>query len=198
MFGWIPNHFPQMPIGIAEVARIAAVERLLRLLDDLGAGAAGLRHHCVDLLAAGDIVADGERRGADRRLGKAGVVRDVVLRPDSELHPAGQLEERHGAVLELAADYTFGRQPEAVAIEGQRPLEIGDAEGEDGNAGHHRDLLRRNSQAETLSTNAKRERWFARGWRGRRYMRSPGSWLACLIQRASCASSISSSSWIWK
>lgn len=41
-------------------------------------------------------------------------------------------------------------------------------------------------------------RWFGGRDDRRRYGTQPGSAAACLIQSASCASSISSSSWMWK
>ena len=66
---------------------------------------------------------------------------DVVLRPDRELDPSGQLEEGNGAVLEFAADDAFGRQSETVTIECERPFQIGHTEREDRYTRFHRDLM---------------------------------------------------------
>jgi hypothetical protein len=63
---------------------------------------------------------------------------DVILRPDRELHASRQLEEGNRAVLELAADDAFGRQPETVTIKRDGLLEIGHTEREDRNTGLHR------------------------------------------------------------
>src|SRR5688572_2480558 len=45
----VPRDFPEVPVGILEVARISAVEGLARRLHDRGAGVARLFHHGVDL-----------------------------------------------------------------------------------------------------------------------------------------------------
>ena len=74
-----------MAVRIAEVPGVAAVEGVLRRLDDIGAGLVRLLDDLIDLLTADDIVPDRERGGADLRLGKTGIVDNVVLRPDSEL-----------------------------------------------------------------------------------------------------------------
>ena len=50
--GRVPNNFPQMPIRIAEVSGIAAIERVLGRLDYLGSGTSGLIHHLIDFVAA--------------------------------------------------------------------------------------------------------------------------------------------------
>src|SRR6185436_20234797 len=41
----IPRHFPQVGVGILEVAGVTAIERVLRRLHDNCARAAGLFHH---------------------------------------------------------------------------------------------------------------------------------------------------------
>ena len=55
----------------------------------------------------------------------------------ASLQPALQFEERDRAVLELRSDDSFGHEAEAVAIEGDRPFEIVDGQGEDGDARLH-------------------------------------------------------------
>ena len=83
----IPNHLPQMAVRIVEIPGVAAVKCVPGRLDDHGAGAAGLIHHFVDFLAIGHIVADGERRRADRPSWKACIMSDTetnVPLPDLE------------------------------------------------------------------------------------------------------------------
>ena len=64
-------------------------------------------------------------------------MRDVLLRPKRELQPRLQVEEDHGAMLEFRADDALRREPQAVAIEAHRALEIVDAEGDEGDARLH-------------------------------------------------------------
>src|SRR5690606_28771269 len=68
---------------------------------------------------------------------QAGVMGDVVLRPDGEFQPTRQIEEGDRAMRELATDNAFGREAEAVTIEGKRSFEIGNAEREDGDLRFH-------------------------------------------------------------
>src|SRR5919198_4839244 len=65
----VPCHFPEMPVGVLEVAGIPAPGGVLRWLDDHRASALGLIHHGVDFGLRRDIVADGEfgRARAARR-----------------------------------------------------------------------------------------------------------------------------------
>ncbi len=77
----IPDDLPEMPIGILEIAGIAAIEGLLGGLDDLCSGGTGLRHHDVDLGFFGDVVADGEGGGARSRARQPRVVGNIGARP---------------------------------------------------------------------------------------------------------------------
>jgi hypothetical protein len=134
----IPYNFPDMPVRVAEVAGIAAIECVLRRLDDLGAGAPRLLDRLVDLFPARHIVADRERRRTVPGLRQARIVGDVVLRPDRELQSSREVEEGHGAVLEFAADDAFCRQAETIAVKCQRPLQVGDGQRQHGYARFHR------------------------------------------------------------
>ncbi|HEY0624556.1 MAG TPA: hypothetical protein VGD28_15915 [Sphingomonas sp.] len=117
---------------------MAAIESVRRFLDDLRAGTPRLLDHLGHFLAARHVMAEGEGGRADGRLGEAGVVGDVVLRPDRQPDAPFKLEEGDRAMLIFAPDDALARQPEAVAIEGERAIEIGDAKRQDGKAGSHR------------------------------------------------------------
>ncbi len=119
-----------MPVGIAEIPRIAAIKGVIRRLDDVRTRVPRGIDRVVDLTAGNDVVADGERRRTDGVLGKPGIGADIILRPDRQFQPAGQLEKRDGAVLELASDDALGRKAKPVAVEDQRPFKIGNAERE--------------------------------------------------------------------
>lgn len=121
-----------MAVGILEVAGVAAPERRLARLDQRRAGALGAGRDGIDLVGAGDVVAERELGGATLALGEAAVVRDVGARPERELEAGLQIEEDDGAMLELPADDALRGQAEAVAVEGKRPLQIVDAKGDEG------------------------------------------------------------------
>lgn len=61
-------------------------------------------------------------------LGQTRVMRKIILRPDSELYSAGQIEEGHCTMLEFATDNAFGRQTKAVAIKYEGLFEISHAQ----------------------------------------------------------------------
>jgi hypothetical protein len=64
-------------------------------------------------------------------------VSEICLRPDRKLQTSCEIEEGHGAVLELSADDPFRRQPQSITVELERLLEVGDAQCQDGNARLH-------------------------------------------------------------
>ena len=84
-----------MTIWILEVARVAAVEGCLRMLDDAGASLFGLLHDGIDFCWRGDVVRKSELRGAGVLQWHAGyrpqcscVATTPSLRPDSRLKNA--------------------------------------------------------------------------------------------------------------
>src|SRR5690606_30314597 len=133
----IPDHFPQVPVGILEVARVAAPEGLLRRLHDGRSRLPGLLQHGIDLFPAQHVVSEGELRRARPARRQSGVVGDARARPDRKPEAGLQVEEGDGAMLELPADDAFGVQAETVAVEMQGPLQIIHANGDDGHAGLH-------------------------------------------------------------
>src|SRR5687767_1670603 len=66
---------------------------------------------------------------------------DVVLGPDSKLQSAGEVEECHSAMFEFPAHNALGWKLETISIEGDGPVEVGDADRQDRNARLHGDLL---------------------------------------------------------
>ena len=65
-------------------------------------------------------------------------MRNVGARPERELEAGLQVEEDDSAMLELLADDALRGQAEAVAVEDERPLQVVDAEGNEGDARFHR------------------------------------------------------------
>src|SRR3954470_241327 len=106
-----------MLVRILEVARIAAIEGVARRLHDLRAGLLHLAHDTVDFRLRADVMSDRELRRARRCGGKSSVVRDARPRPNRQLEPKLQLEERDRTVLELPANDAFALQTEPIAVE---------------------------------------------------------------------------------
>ena len=106
----IPGDFPQMAIGVLEIAGIAAPERLLGRLDDDRPGLPGLFHDLIDLGFRRHIVAQAERRCTRRSRGQARILGKARARIERELETALQVEEGHGAVLEFRAEDALRRE----------------------------------------------------------------------------------------
>jgi hypothetical protein len=126
-----------MAVRVLEVTRVAAPECLLRRLDDACPREPRLIHDGIDLRWAFHNMAQAQFGRAARAAGQAGVVRQVHPRPDSELEAGLEVEECDGSMLELGADDPLGRKPKSVAVEHERPLQIIDAQGDQGDAGLH-------------------------------------------------------------
>ena len=73
-------------------------------------------------------MADRHLRRAAHTPRNAGFPRQVVPLPARQLQPRLQIEKRHRPVLELRPDDPFARKPEAVPIERERTLEVGDGD----------------------------------------------------------------------
>src|SRR3712207_2484815 len=94
----IEDHFPQVTIGIREVARVAAPERGLRRLDDGGARQTRTLHRGIGLLRAAHVVTEAERRRARRRWRDARIMREILAGEEGELRPRLQIEKRDRAM----------------------------------------------------------------------------------------------------
>jgi len=70
------------------------------------------------------------------------IVSKTLSRPKRELQAGLQVEESDCAVLELGADDAFGLQAETVTVEPDRPLQIVNAESDEGYPGLHERTLR--------------------------------------------------------
>jgi hypothetical protein len=64
-------------------------------------------------------------------------VGDAFAEPEPELQARLQVEENDRAVLELLADDALGRQAQAIAIEAERPLQVVDADRDQGDPRLH-------------------------------------------------------------
>ena len=73
----IPGDFPDMLIGILEVASIASIERLLCRFDDRGPCGFGLVHHQVDFFFTADIVGQGKVRRTGSMNRQVSIVSDA-------------------------------------------------------------------------------------------------------------------------
>src|SRR4051794_18863077 len=111
-----------MALGIDEDPGVAPVERVSRLAADLGAGPPSLLDHRIDLAGRADVV--GERHAAPAaRVLDAAVLGELVSAPQREDETAGLEED--DVVAGLRA-----RLPAERLVEGARPLEVADAEGD--------------------------------------------------------------------
>ncbi|MNT93368.1 hypothetical protein D3C72_2348250 [compost metagenome] len=68
-------------------------------------------------------------------------MRKTGARPDCQLQSGLQVEEGHGAVLELLADDACGGQAQAVAVEAHRTLQVIDTQRDQRNPGSHGGFL---------------------------------------------------------
>src|SRR5688572_14153460 len=118
----VPGDLPDVAVRILEAAGVTAPERVTRGPDDRCARTLRLVHDRVHFGLRGDVMADRELGCARRGQGKVRIVRDAPARPEGELQAGLQFEKGHRTMLELLADDAFGLEPEAVAVEPQRPL----------------------------------------------------------------------------
>lgn len=132
-----------MPVGVGEVAGVAAPEGVLRRFDDRGAGGDGLLYEGVHFVARGDVVGEGEFGAAARARRNGGVAGEAGTREQGKFQPRLHVEERNGAMLELLADDAGRGEAEAVAVEGDGSFEVVDAEGDESNARFHGELRKR-------------------------------------------------------
>src|SRR5438094_4691119 len=126
-----------MPVWVLEVAGVAAVKRIVSALQDTRARSRRLCHDGVDFGFRGYVVREAKFGRALRRHADAGILREARSGPERELESRLQIEERHGAILELGADDTFGVQAQPVAVEPQRALEVVNAQGDERDARLH-------------------------------------------------------------
>src|SRR5690554_134458 len=134
---WIPRDFPQVPIRILEIARVAAPEHVLGRFDERGSGAERLLQHKVDFFPGADVVRQREPGLARRRLGSACFPRKTGARHNCQLESATQFEECDSANLGIPPDDPFGWQPQPVTIERDRALDIVHTQRDHGNARFH-------------------------------------------------------------
>lgn len=85
--------FPNVSVLVSKISVIATVERSLGDLDDVRSSPMRRMHDFINIFKAQDIVPDRKGCGTNRVLRQARVMGKIILCPDSELYPAGRLEE---------------------------------------------------------------------------------------------------------
>ena len=119
----IVGDLPHVAIGIPEESGVAAVERLARDLRHIRAGARSGTDDSIHLLAGSDVVREDD---ASERAGPvvfdSGIGRDLVTAPEHDRLPASLEEDR---LLHLLAT------PAKLLVEGVRPSEVRDTEGDE-------------------------------------------------------------------
>src|SRR5438309_8009524 len=126
-----------MPVRVLKVAGVAAVKRIAGALQDARSSLGRLRHYGIDFGFRGYVVREAELGCAPRTDCDARIMGEARARPERELESRLQIEERHGAMLELGADDAFGVQAQPVAVEPQRALEVVNAQGDERDARLH-------------------------------------------------------------
>ena len=104
----IPGDFPDMLIGILEVASIASIEGLLCRFEDRGPCGFGLVHHQVDFFFLADILSKGKFRRTGSLNQEVCIVSNTLSWPKRELQTSLKVEESDCAILKLCADNAFG------------------------------------------------------------------------------------------
>src|SRR5207302_5938567 len=126
------RYFPQVAVGVGEVAAVASPRRALRVLDDRSACTLRLGEDLVDTFSRPDVV--GQRDAAE-----AGAVgrHFRVVRGSAP----GIERKRRRAVAETEADpvviLLLDRPPEPLVVELPRALQVSDAERNDGYVRFH-------------------------------------------------------------
>jgi hypothetical protein len=158
----VPDDLPEVAVGIAEVPRIDPPGAVVRLVGHGCTGGSRSSDDRVDLVLARNDLADAELTGLRTLQRNAGVLRQLRPRPDGQDESALQLEHRDGACGALVVAREFGAEdarriePEAVAVERERPLEIVDRERDDIDAGFHLSFLPIDRRTRTKSSGKKR------------------------------------------
>src|SRR5688572_789842 len=133
----VPRDFPQVTVRILEIPGVAAPESVGSWLHDRRAGVARLIHDRIDFVSGRDVVAKcevGRTRAADL---ESRVMSEACARPDRQLQAALQIEEGDSPVLEFPADNAVGLEAKTVAIEAKRPLQVVNAERDEGHSRFH-------------------------------------------------------------
>jgi hypothetical protein len=128
------GNFPEVAVGIGEVAGVAAPEGFAGGFFDLSAGGLGLLEELIDLGARADIVGQGDPAEASGRRaceGGGNILGQLFARVERQDGAAG-LEEDDALVGRPG-----GGQSQAVAVEAQRSLQVCHAEGDEADARFH-------------------------------------------------------------
>ena len=126
-----------MSVGIAEVSGVDPPGAIMGLVGERGSSGLGLGEHSIDVRLARDGVADAEFSGPRRTGRDLRVLCQLGARIEAEDHVALQLEHHDRPIWleliadELGADHPSGLQSEALAVEGERSLQIRDSERDD-------------------------------------------------------------------
>jgi hypothetical protein len=136
----VPDHFPEVAVRISEVSRVDPPRSIARLLRQRRPRRDRYGEDRIDLLAAGDEVADAELPAPRRVERRTRIGRQVVTSVERECQSLRELEHRRRPTRKLRSDDPLRFEPER-AIEVERALEVGNSEGQDVNPGPHGPIL---------------------------------------------------------
>jgi hypothetical protein len=138
----VPDDFPEVAVGVVEVAGIDPPGPVVRL-GDRGAGELRPAEQLVDLLPALHELTEAERACLRREEVDFGVQRKVAAGVQAEDQAVVELEQCHRTVRARALvgpvgpDDPFGCEAKAVTVKGERALEVVDSECDDVHAWLH-------------------------------------------------------------
>ena len=84
---------------------------------------------------------EGEIGGACTAQRNARIMGNALAWPDRKLQPSLQVKEGYGSVFKLLADNAFCLEAKAIAIEPKRPLQVVNANGNNGDSRLHDGFL---------------------------------------------------------
>src|SRR5262249_40892733 len=88
---WVPQHLPQVPVEVAEVAGVDAPWTIVGPVGERRAGVLGAGEQCLDLRPIGNRVADAELAAVRLTDGNVGVLRELGTRVELRSSPAPSL-----------------------------------------------------------------------------------------------------------
>src|SRR6266576_216083 len=128
----VPNDLPEVSVGVAEVAGVDPPRAIVGSPSEGRAGLFGLGQHRMDLALALDELSDAELARLRWPEGNVGVLGEFAARIEREHEAAFESEDHDRArcvglfVDDLGGDDAGRLEAEAVAVEGERAVQIAD------------------------------------------------------------------------
>lgn len=136
----VPHYLPQVPVWVAEVARVNAPGPFVRRGGHRRSGCRNRGQQGIHRLLRGHGVAQAEFAGFGRSKRRMGILGQLGTGIEGQDQAPVQVKDRDGprrvglVAGELRTDHTLRWQPEAIAVEGERASEIVDGQGDYVNA----------------------------------------------------------------